>query len=104
MKKVSLFILTALLLFISACAVRKMTVASGDGSSFEKAVVITETSEKQGVDAEYIWIRKTYPDAKTSSQSLTYHDKKPYDILHITTADGKAMAVYFDISNFYGKF
>lgn len=106
MKKVTLFIIPVLLLIISTCANKKTLVNSSanDGSSFDKAMVITETSEKQGVDAEYVWIAKTYPGAKTSSQSLTYHDKKPYDILHIITADGKAMAVYFDISNFYGKF
>lgn len=107
MKKNTLFLIAALLLFITACASKKMvttTAASGDGSSFDKAVVINETHERQGVDAEYVWVAKTYPGAKTGSQELVTHNKKPYDILHITTTDGKTMPVYFDISNFFGKF
>ena len=32
------------------------------------------------------------------------HGKKPYDVLTLDTADGKEIKVYFDISNFFGKF
>jgi hypothetical protein len=104
MKK-SLFAVIALFVFAS-CASKKaavVSVKSGDGSSFQKAVIINETSERKGVDDEYAWIRKTYPGAKNNSQALVYHDKKPFDVLHITTANGKQLAVYFDISSFYGK-
>jgi len=106
MKKTSLFFISALLLLITSCASKKALItsaASGDGSSFDKAVFINETHEGPGVDAEYAWIAKTYPGARTGSQELVTHNKKPYDILHITTPDGKTMAVYFDISNFFGK-
>ena len=75
-----------------------------DGSSYDKAIVIKEDHESQGIHAEYAWIRNKYPGSKTRSQSLNFHDKKSYDIIHITTADGKEVAIYFDISNFYGKF
>jgi hypothetical protein len=75
-----------------------------DGSSYDKAIVIKEDHESQGIHAEYAWIRNKYPGSKTRSQSLNFHDKKPFDIIHITTSDGKEVAVYFDISNFYGKF
>ena len=74
-----------------------------DGSSFDKAIIINETSEQRGDPAEYTWIRKNYPGSTNNSQVLAYHAKKPYDILHITTADGKSVAVYFDISKFFGK-
>ena len=104
MKKATLFILP-LLLLISACANKKALVNSpaNDGSSYDKAIFITEKYESQGVDAEYKWIAKTYPGAKTYKQVMAYHEKKPYDILYITTPDGKEITVYFDISNFYGK-
>jgi hypothetical protein len=75
-----------------------------DRSSFEKAIVIKETHETPGIDAEYAWIRNKYPGSRTNSQALVYHKNKPFDILHITTADNIKVDVYFDISNFYGKF
>jgi hypothetical protein len=38
------------------------------------------------------------------SQSLDFNDKKPYDVLTFETTDGTKKEIYFDISNFYGKF
>lgn len=96
-----------------SCSTTKKTVQSGaasvsrtenDGSSFEKAIVIQETHETPGIDAEYAWIRNKYPGSHTNSQALVYNKNKPFDILHITTADNNKVDVYFDISNFYGKF
>ncbi len=75
-----------------------------DGSSFEKAVVIKDKSETTGVSAEYTWLREHYPGYKSLGQSLLYKGKKPYDKLSIQTADGEKKEIYFDISNFFGKF
>jgi hypothetical protein len=55
------------------------------------------------VKEEYAWLRQYYPGYKTSGQSLNMHNKKPFDILHITTIDGKKTDVYFDISKSFGK-
>lgn len=99
--------LFAFTMLLSACASHKkllQTNVNADGSSFEKAIFITETHESTGVDAEYAWIRDKYPGYHTRGQAMAYHDKKPYDIIHITTADGDDKDVYFDISNYYGKF
>jgi hypothetical protein len=74
------------------------------GSSYEKAIVIKEKTEQSGVDAEYAWLKENYPEYRMGSQSLNFKDGKPYDILSITTNSGKSIQVYFDISNFYGKF
>jgi hypothetical protein len=75
-----------------------------DGSSFDRAIVIKEKSERTGGAAEYTWLRNNYPGSKMRSQSLVHHDKKPYDILHIVNAEGVPLDIYFDISNFFGKF
>ncbi|HVU56436.1 MAG TPA: hypothetical protein VHD83_15330 [Puia sp.] len=75
-----------------------------DGSSYENAIVIQEKHEGAGVDAEYKWVREHYPGSKSKGQGLTYKNGKPYDILTIQTADGTEKKVYFDISNFFGKF
>jgi hypothetical protein len=104
--------LFAFSIFLSSCASHKKVVqgsaaavtVTADGSSFDKAIYITEDHETPGIHAEYAWIRDKYPGYKTRGQSLNYNKSKPYDIIHITTADGLDMDIYFDISNFYGKF
>jgi len=78
--------------------------AVADGSSYDHAIVIMEKNEATGTAAEYIWLRKNFPGYKVNGQSLMYHDKKPYDLLRITLADGTRRDFYFDISNFFGKF
>ena len=74
-----------------------------DGSSFARAIVIKEKTEMTGGPAEYTWLHHNYPGGKVNSQALVYHDKKPYDILHIVNAEGVPLDIYFDISNFFGK-
>jgi len=75
-----------------------------DGSSYAKAIVINEKSESKGVDAEYTWLRLHYPGCKVEKQSLVFENKKPYDLLYIISREGEKKTVYFDISNFFGKF
>jgi hypothetical protein len=77
---------------------------SDDGLSFETAIVITEKSETKGVTAEYNWIREQYTGYVVKGQSLQNHEKKPYDVITITFPDGRDLPLYFDISNFFGKF
>lgn len=75
-----------------------------NGSSYERAIVINKTKTGDGIKAEYEWIRKNYPGYKLKSQSLQTRGKKVYDVLTIITADGKKKEIYFDISNFFGKY
>ena len=75
-----------------------------DGLSYENAIIINEKSETKGVGAEYEWIRIHYPDSKVISQALNFDKKIPYDIISIKTAEGIDLKIYFDISNFFGKF
>jgi hypothetical protein len=104
--------LFAICLLATSCAGHKKVAqasaaaasVTADGSSFEKAIFIKETHEGPGVDAEYAWIRDKYPGSIVNGQALVNQKNKPYDIIHITTADGTKTDIYFDISNFYGKF
>jgi opacity protein-like surface antigen len=79
------------------------TKTESDGFSFEKAIVINETTETKGIDAEYAWIKNHYSGYSINGQALKMNSSKPYDIINITTAEGKKLDLYFDISNFYGK-
>lgn len=109
MKKIIVIMLITIL--GSSCATHKIaslstkgtTRVGGDGKSYKSSVVVHEKTETTGVDAEYKWIRKNYPGATVLGQSLVFHNDKPYDILKIKYK-GNTKDVYFDISNYFGKF
>lgn len=82
----------------------KISYGGGDGSSFEKAVVIKGATEETGVKAEYAYLREHFSGYTMGKQSLVNHEKRVYDVLDITTKDGAAKSVYFDITGFFGKF
>jgi hypothetical protein len=111
MKTIFIYLLAGGMI-LSSCASHKKTIqgattiasVAADGSCYDKAIFINEDHERPGIDAEYAWIRTRYPGYKLKGQSLNYSNNKPYDIIHITTGDGTAKDIYFDISNFYGKF
>ncbi len=97
-----------IVLLIASCHTAKTAFKTNppdrDGSSFEKAIVIQEKSEMTGVSAEYSWLDKHYQGYQSEGQSLVVHKKIPYDILKVKSPDGTEREVYFDISNYYGKF
>jgi hypothetical protein len=103
MKKSKHFALLFLsLLLLASCSPSKslseLSPADRDGTSFEKAVIVTS------VKAEYEWLAIHYPGYKMKMQSLVDHKKKTYDILSIVTAAGLEKDFYFDISEFFGKY
>jgi hypothetical protein len=69
-----------------------------DGSSYEKAIVA------KSVEAEYEWLKKNHPGYRMRMQALRKEGGKPFDVLSITTKDGKELDVFFDISSFFGKY
>ena len=73
-----------------------------DGSSFEKAIIITDTTSGAGIAAEYRYLRTYYPGYKLKRQMLSFNNDIPYDVLQIKYK-GKVQSVYFDISHFFGK-
>ncbi len=86
-----------------AGAVAAQEVATGEGSSMREAIVITETTETTGIAAEYKWVAEHFPGYKMKGQSLLFEMGRYYDLLEFVDADGAAHAVYFDITNFFGK-
>lgn len=82
-------------------AASRITYKGGDGSSFEKAVVIVgATSSMDGVPAEGKWLKKKYGSYEKLQQGLVQHEGKFYDVITIRTEKGKEVVVYFDISDF----
>lgn len=85
-------------------AVSRITYLGGDGSSFEKAVVITGAkSSMEGVPAERKWLKKKYGHYEKLKQRLVKEGGKYYDLVTIRTKEGKELVVYFDISGFFNR-
>jgi len=112
-----IFAVTLFAVFLTACSGSKKTTANTntetnataakgteDGLSYETAVVIHEKHEGPGIDAEYKWIKEHYSGYKIKGQSLNTVNKKWYDIITIELSNGKDVKLYFDITQFYGKF
>jgi hypothetical protein len=76
----------------------------GEGGSFDTAIVIRDTNERDGVAAEYAWVREHLAGWSLMKQSLSVHAGKPYDQLQLVSPEGAMRVVYFDISAFFGKY
>ena len=79
-----------------------MTYGGGDGLSCETRVLVHVDNEIAGVSAEYAWLAAKYPGYERGTQGLGKCGEAPVDVLHIKTAEGKELDVYFDISEFFG--
>jgi hypothetical protein len=82
-----------------------VTYAGGNGADCANAVKIVGAANSQdGVDAEYDWLRQHHPGHTVLGQALSECSGRPADILSIQTREGAKRDVYFDISEFFGKF
>ncbi len=112
----NLILLTLITLTLFSCGVSKQlncgntpktfteTSVVQDGLTYETAIIIQQKDEMSGIGAEYAWLRQNYPGCRLKQQSLASYNDKPYDIMTIFTSEGKVLDIYFDISNFFGKY
>jgi hypothetical protein len=81
--------------------------SSGDGSTFDEAVIVNTASPKAGIDAEYEFVSAQCgirgKDWTLKLQRQEWHESVPYDILTIRRSDGSTGDFYFDISRFFNK-
>lgn len=77
--------------------------SGGDGTTFERAVIIAGANEMSGIDAEYAWLQQHVPRGKVTRQELITQDRRAYDKLDVTLPEGGGKSFYFDISGVYGK-
>lgn len=120
MKKI--IYLLIITLFLTSCGVKKNTISTnninkisvknatfsgGDGSSYEKAIIIEAKNSTNGIAAEYKYLNQKYGrrgvDWQMIQQSLSYNKKKPFDVLKIKYKE-KEINIYFEISSFFGKY
>ncbi len=81
-----------------------VSLSGGDGSSFEKAIIVKAPDEQSGVHAEHEYIRQHFPGSAEGSQGLQSSKGRHYDVMNFTTADGTMKTLYFDITAYFGKF
>lgn len=83
-----------------------ITYGGGDGSSAEKAIlIIGAKGEADGVDSEYRWIDVHFPGWKHDvSQGTLNPNHRVYDRLEFTDASGNRHTIYFDITDYFGKY
>ncbi len=74
------------------------------GGDVEHAVVIPTSDGAEGVRTEYAWLAMRYPAAKRTAQALIVDAGKHYDVLSVTTAQGRDLTLYFDITAFSSGF
>ena len=88
----------------SAEAPAAIPIVSGRlGDDIEHPVVVTAADEFEGIRTEYAWLALRYPAARRTSQALIHQSSREYDVLAVTTSDGRELRLYFDITAFYGR-
>ena len=80
-----------------------------DGSSLDKAIRIEGArNESEGLAAEYAWLAQEFgvqeKDWTLVMQSLMHDKGRSYDQMIVKIADGTEKEIYFDITDFFGKF
>ena len=128
MKKEIIVIYTIILIVFTACETTQNSTSNskinlfqkpdltnvsyggGDGKSIDKAIKILNAKiEQNGVPAEYAYINKLYGERNIDwtliSQSVTTKNQLLYDNIQIQLKKtGDKLNLYFDITEFYGKF
>ena len=80
-----------------------VTYAGGDGRDCQRRVLIRGANFETGIQAEYAWLKAKYPGFKREGQTLVECGGAQSDRIDIVTEDGHSLALYFDVSDFFGK-
>jgi hypothetical protein len=78
-------------------------ISGGDGSSLENAIIISDCDHMQGIEVEYIEVRKRFGNYSLIRQNLMEYNNRKIDKLELRLEDGQLIEVYFDITEFFGK-
>ena len=78
-------------------------ISGGDGFSFKEAIIISDCSNLEGVEQEYVEARKRLGNYQLIRQSLQDQSDRMYDVLELKLEDGREITFYFDITDFFGK-
>ncbi|MFX1322706.1 MAG: hypothetical protein ACFFBZ_00065 [Promethearchaeota archaeon] len=77
-------------------------ITGGSGSSLDDAIIISDCSHFEGIDQEYVILKKRFGNYKLIKQSLIEESGKIFDLLEIQLDDGSKTEVYFEVTDFFG--
>ena len=81
-----------------------MLYAGGDGSCCEQAVVINGAKYREtGLMGQRLWLQKRFPGYRQVKEQVVEANRKRFDQVELTTADGQNSSVYFDVTDWWGK-
>jgi hypothetical protein len=84
-----------------------VSYAGGDGGAFASAILIKGArNESEGVAAERIYVVKFHPDWNPGEidTALLANNGRYYDLSHFRSRDGIEHGLYFDVTEFFGKY
>jgi hypothetical protein len=87
----------------------RVTFSNNSGLSQDDAIVIMNAvSDSEGVDAEYYYLEQRYGDRPEDwdliSQALLDQGETIYDQMDLMLSNGSSITIYFDITDFFGRF
>ena len=82
--------------------------SGGSGSSLTDAVIINASSSVVGIAMEHSWLAgkfgKENDDWSLGVRMTTSENGRHFDVFRITLKTGVQISIYFDITQFFGKF
>lgn len=69
-----------------------------DGSSFDRAIVLEGAILGFAAIVEHGYLNEHYPGYKVQRQAVKEHGGRSFDVVALTTADGKSKTLYFALS------
>jgi hypothetical protein len=86
-----------------------VSFSENSGSTTEDAIVISDArNASEGVGAEYEYLTSLFGQrGKTwqlEGQALLNHEGKMFDRMNVLLANGTKLTLYFDITDFFGKY
>jgi hypothetical protein len=89
---------------VSAPAQAEITYGGGAGDTAATAVVILGAQgSSEGIQAEYDWLAQNRQGAQVLEQALLNEGDRMFDMLTIRW-QGREEQVFFDITDFFGRF
>ncbi len=82
---------------------KMVKISGGDGSSFQNAIIISDCDHMEGIQQEYMEIRKRFGNYSLIRQNLLDYNNRKIDKLELRLEDGQQIEVHFDITEFFGK-
>jgi hypothetical protein len=95
--------LTFTVVALQITAAEEPKAVERDGSTKEKAILITADSDFAGVHEKHQWILDHYPGAQFGPSAFVEDHGRYYDVDTFTTADGQEKTLWFDITRSFGK-